>query len=144
MDEAEWLSSGDTVRMLALVKGAVRDRTLRLWACGCCRRVWPLLADARSRAAVEAAESYADGLTAPEGRRRVAHSASCGGTAANRGGTGASRAGTAEAPSTSGDTGPSSVPYPPWLAEALARLRSPAQAAPGSGGRGAGPLHTPP
>ncbi len=37
-------------------------RKLRLFVCACFRHVWPLLADSRSRQAVEAAEQWADGL----------------------------------------------------------------------------------
>ena len=37
-------------------------RKLRLFVCACFRHVWPLLADPRSRQAVEAAEQWADGL----------------------------------------------------------------------------------
>ncbi len=65
MTEAEWLS-GDLATLefwlLTERKGApVSDRNLRLWAAACCRLCWGLLTDRRSRAAVEAAEQFADG-----------------------------------------------------------------------------------
>ena len=42
------------------------ERKSRLFACACCRRLWPLLSDPRSRIAVEAAEELADGKVFPQ------------------------------------------------------------------------------
>ena len=61
MTEYEWLCSTDPAAMLAHVRGKVSDRKLRLFAVACVRSCWHLLADARSRNAVEIAERYADG-----------------------------------------------------------------------------------
>jgi hypothetical protein len=84
MTEAEWLTCNDPRRMLlvfqeAVVPGDKRfttgDRQLRLFACACCRTVWPNLTDARSRRAVKVAERYVDGLATAEQLRKAEYDA---------------------------------------------------------------------
>ncbi|MBA4191543.1 MAG: hypothetical protein C0467_26485, partial [Planctomycetaceae bacterium] len=62
MTEDVWLACPNPDRMLEYLGGTASERKLRLFAYGCCRRVWHLLTDADSRAAAEAAERFADGL----------------------------------------------------------------------------------
>lgn len=56
MNEVDWLASTSPIPMLEFLRGKVSERKLRLFACACCRRFWHLIADERSRAAVETAE----------------------------------------------------------------------------------------
>ena len=60
MYEADWLACETPEPMLDFVNEQASERKLRLFACGCVRRVWRLLTDVRSRAAVRAAEQFAD------------------------------------------------------------------------------------
>jgi hypothetical protein len=59
--EAEWLTCADSRLVWAEVYRRVSDRKVRLLICACCRRVWDLLVDNRSREAVEVTERYSDG-----------------------------------------------------------------------------------
>jgi hypothetical protein len=59
--ETEWLQCTDYEPMMGYLLHKVSARKKRLLACGCCRLVWPALADERSRTAVATSERYADG-----------------------------------------------------------------------------------
>ena len=61
MDETTWLTCVDPTPMLRFLLGrGISERKSRLLSCACCRRIWDLLPDPRSRAAVEVAERFAD------------------------------------------------------------------------------------
>jgi hypothetical protein len=67
MTEAQWLSCSEPEPMLDFLLDAagVSARKLRLFMAVCCRRVWHLLPDQRSRDAVEVAEQFAEGSADP-------------------------------------------------------------------------------
>lgn len=74
MTEAQWLAAqwGSQAMVWALLQSGKVQRTkvgrrkLRLYGCGCCRLIWPLLGDPRLREAVEVAEELAEGQTTKE------------------------------------------------------------------------------
>ncbi len=61
MTEQEWSTATDPTPMLVFLRtrGRAGDRTLRLFACGCCRRQWASLTE-EGRGAVAVAEQFAD------------------------------------------------------------------------------------
>lgn len=80
MNEHTWLTCADPGRLLDFLRlqqpvagwaemhKRLTDRKLRLFACACCRQLWHLLTDPRSRQAVKVAERFADGLATDEER----------------------------------------------------------------------------
>ncbi|OAI47680.1 hypothetical protein AYO44_09285 [Planctomycetaceae bacterium SCGC AG-212-F19] len=76
MTEAEWLACLDSLEMVDFLMpsslpmgfGKVSERKLRLFGCACCRRIWRLLTDPRSRRAGEAYELFSDNILSGEER----------------------------------------------------------------------------
>ncbi len=62
MTEAEWLGCANPEQMPAALGRKASRRKRRLFACACYYGVWPLMTDERSRAALLAAEQFADRL----------------------------------------------------------------------------------
>jgi hypothetical protein len=61
MNEVAWRSCTDPAEMLShLLEQGTSDRKLRLLACACCRQIWDLLQNPKSRLAVEVSERFAD------------------------------------------------------------------------------------
>lgn len=60
-EPAQYKACDHLERMLEFLQRTETARKLRLFACACCRSIWSLFEDERSRAAVEVAERFADG-----------------------------------------------------------------------------------
>src|SRR5262245_1782248 len=76
MTEAEWKVCSAPVQMLRALESPYSKRKKRLFGCACCRRVWHLIPDDRSRTAVEVAERFADGAASDEELATAARQAS--------------------------------------------------------------------
>ncbi len=59
--EGEWTATVDAEQLVAALPSESSNRKLRLFGVGCCRRIWPMLKDSRSRQAIDVVERYADG-----------------------------------------------------------------------------------
>jgi hypothetical protein len=61
MTEAQWPTTDSPEAMLNLLTEQASPRKLRLYAIGCCRRIWHLMRDDRCRHAVEVAQRFVEG-----------------------------------------------------------------------------------
>lgn len=61
MTEADWLAATDPQQMLERLRSRWTERKKRLFEAACCRQIWQLFTDERSRRAIDAAEAFADG-----------------------------------------------------------------------------------
>ncbi len=61
MNEQQWHSCNNPEEMLKYLTEQANPRKLRLFAIGCCRRIWSQLRDDRCRHAVETAQRFVDG-----------------------------------------------------------------------------------
>jgi hypothetical protein len=66
MNEAEWLASTDSVRLLEYLDRPQGDRKLFLFAIACCQAIRPLIPQPEMRAGLKTAEQYADGTATSE------------------------------------------------------------------------------
>ena len=62
MTEEEWQNSTNPQRMLDFLYGSDLGRKASLFFCACCRQLWFLLSDERSRAVVELVERVVDDI----------------------------------------------------------------------------------
>lgn len=65
MTDTQWRTCSSPEAMLNYLTDRASPRKLRLYAIGCCRRIWHLLTDDRCRHAVEIAQRFVDGRSTP-------------------------------------------------------------------------------
>jgi hypothetical protein len=64
MTEVKWLTSTDPETMLKFLNGyaIASNRKFRLFACHCCYRVWPTVAEGRGKMTIELAEAFGENI----------------------------------------------------------------------------------
>jgi hypothetical protein len=66
MTEQEWLTSSKVYNMLEFLDGKIDGRLFMRFSVQCCKRIWHLLTDPRSRAVVEDTERFLNGEVSEE------------------------------------------------------------------------------
>src|SRR5262245_16451659 len=62
MTKREWLKCKEPALLMKVLEEKASNRKLRLFMCGCCRQLGPVLADPQAIKAIELSEQFADGL----------------------------------------------------------------------------------
>lgn len=70
MNQAEWLACEFPFDMLRHLDGKIDDEFMR-FSDACCRRIWDLITDKRSRAVIEATEAYLNRTVTDEEAGRI-------------------------------------------------------------------------
>ncbi len=71
LTEAEWAACSSPYEMLSYLDGKVEEAEFVRFNVACCRRIWPLITNPRSRAVVEATEQWLTGNVNAEDLQRV-------------------------------------------------------------------------
>jgi hypothetical protein len=66
LTEKEWVSCNSPYQMLQFLDGRIDDLTFTRFSIMCCKRIWCLITDLRSRAFVAVTEQLLDGVTTKE------------------------------------------------------------------------------
>jgi hypothetical protein len=77
MTQDEWGSCTEVLPMLTFLRdtGRLTERKARLFGATCCRRLWPLLPDDKTRKAVEVTEQHVEGAASAKDRGRAREAA---------------------------------------------------------------------
>lgn len=71
MTEAEWQACSSPYDMLQFLDGKVDDLCFMRFSVACCRRIWPLITDRRSRAVIDITAAFLENRASAEAAGRV-------------------------------------------------------------------------